>query len=65
MKKETIVIEIGDDGSIGADHKSGADASCLDSLDELLNGLGTETERNARTEAHRKAKVNTRIQRKP
>jgi hypothetical protein len=61
MKKETIIIEIDGDGSIGADHKSGADASCLDSLDALLKGLGTETKRDVRTEAHRKASAVTQI----
>lgn len=57
MKKETIEIVIDEDGGIAADHKSGTDASCVDALNELLDGLGEVSPVQLKPQAHRKAKV--------
>lgn len=61
MKKETIEIMIDEDGTVGADHKSGTDASCVDALNELLDGLGDVSPVQLKPQARRRAKAGTAI----
>lgn len=61
MRRETIEITIGDDGTLGVDHRSGTDALCLKTLDVLLAGLGTEVRRDVRPEGRRRATATTTV----